>query len=109
MIPHLKTLCFGGNSFRVLPEFVVMFVKFHADSQSHDDGWGLAEEHWEQVVNMVLDTDAVDVDAQGDTAIAQAVGPAAELLYQFAKRGGCPRCPILSPPRRVERTNGGRV
>jgi hypothetical protein len=58
---------------------------------------------------MVLDTDAVDVDAQGDRAIAQAVGAAAELLHLLAKRGGCPRCPIPAPPRREERTNGGGV
>lgn len=92
MIPHLRTLCFRGNSFGVSPEFVVMYVKFHADPEAHDDGWGLAEAHWEQVVNMVLDTDAVEKDAQGDTAIVQAVGAAAEALHQYAERGGCPRC-----------------
>jgi hypothetical protein len=92
VIPHLKTLCFRGNSFRVPPEFVVMYVKFHADPEAHDDGWGLAEAHWEQVVSRVLNTDAVEEGAQGDTAIAQAVGAAAELLYQYAERGGCPWC-----------------
>ena len=92
MIPPLKTLCFRGNSFGVSPEFVVMYVKFHADPATHDDGWGLAEAHWEQVVSMVLDTDAVEEDAQGDTAMAQAVGAAAIALEVLARRGGCPRC-----------------
>ena len=92
MIPHLRTLCFRGNSFGVSPEFVVMYVKIHADPEARDDGWGLAEAHWEQVVNMALDTDAVEKDAQGHTAIVQAVGAAAIALEGFAERGGCPRC-----------------
>ena len=109
MIPHLKTLCFGGNRFGVSSELVVMYVKLHADSESHDDGWGVAEEHWEQVVNAVLNTDAVEADAQGGTAIAQAVSAAAELLYQLTKRGGCPRCPVSIPPRPDERVERERV
>ena len=109
MIPHLKTLCFGGNRFGVSPEFVVMYVKLHAGSESHDDGWGLAEEHWEQVVDLVLDTDAVEADAQGDTAIAQAVGAAAEALHELAELGGCPQCPVSTSSRPEERVKRERV
>ncbi len=109
MIPHLKTLCFDGNRFGVSSEFVMMYVKLHTDSESHDDSWGVAEEHWEQVVNTVLNTDAVEANAQGDTAIAQAVAAAAELLYQLTKRGGCPRCPVSIPPRSDERVERERV
>lgn len=108
MIPHLKTLCFNGNRFGVSSEFVVMYVQLHVGSESHD-GWGLAEEHWEQVVNMVLNTDAVEADAQGDTAIAQAVGAAAVLLHQFAERGECPRCPVSTSPQAEERIKRERV
>jgi hypothetical protein len=109
VIPHLKTLCFNGNRFDVSAEFVVMYVKFHADPESRDDGWGLAEEHWEQVVNMVLDTDAVEADAQGATAITQAVVAAARVLHQYAERGGCPKCPASIPPRPEERIQRERV
>jgi hypothetical protein len=109
VIPHLKTLCFGGNRFGVLPEFVVMYVKFHADSENHDEGWELAEEHWERVVNLVLNTDAVKADAQGDAAIEQAVGAAAELLHLLAKQGGCPQCPRLPPRGPEEPVKQGRV
>jgi hypothetical protein len=109
VIPHLKTLYFGGNRFGVSPEFVAMYVKLHVGSESHDDGWGLAEEHWEQVVNRVLDTDAVNRDAQGDTAIAQAVGATAKALHEFAELGGCPQCPVSTSSRPEERVKRERV
>ena len=40
MIPHLSTLCFGGNRFGVAPEFAETYVKIHACLGR--DGWGLA-------------------------------------------------------------------
>ena len=91
MIPHLRTLCLGGNRFGVPPEFAETYVKIHACPGR--DGWGPAEEHWEQVVDRVFDTDAVKLDAQGDTATVQAVAAAVELLDVFAKRGRCRSAP----------------
>lgn len=107
MIPHLSTLCFGGNRFGVAPEFAETYVKIHA-CPGHD-GWGLAEEHWEQVVDRVFNTDAVKPDAQGDMATLQAVAAAVELLDVFAKRGRCPQCPTSTLPRPGEHSGGGRV
>lgn len=95
MIPHLSTLCFGGNRFGVPPEFAETYVKIHACPGC--DGWEPAEEHWEQVVDRVFNTDAVRPDAQGDMATVQAVAAAVELLDVFAKRGRCPRCPASTP------------
>jgi stage V sporulation protein SpoVS len=108
VIPRLEALCFNGNRFGVSSEFVVMYVQFHVGSESHD-GWGLAEAHWEKVVNMVLDTDAVEADAQGDTAIAQAVGAAAVLLRKFAEQDGRPKCPVCTSSRAEERIKRERV
>lgn len=96
MIPHLKTLCFGGNRFGVPPEFAEKYVKMHA--YPGRDGWGAAEEHWERVVDRVFNTDAVKRDAQGDMATEQAVAAAVKLLDMFAKRGRCPQCPASAPP-----------
>jgi hypothetical protein len=104
VIPHLRTLCFGGNRFGVPPEFAETYVKIHACPGR--DGWGTAEEHWEQVVDRVFNTDAVKPDAQGDIATVQAVAAAVELLNMFAKRGQCPQCPVSTPPPPEE--HGGR-
>lgn len=104
MIPHLMTLCFGGNRFGVPTEFAETYVKIHA--RPGCDGWELAEEHWEQVVDRVLNTDAVKPDAQGDVATVQAVAAAVELLDMFAKRRRCPQCPASIPPPPREHDGG---
>jgi hypothetical protein len=64
----------------------------HRDSENYDKAWRAAQDHWEKVVNKVLDTDAIDPGANSDLAMTQAVNVAAELLNPFVQQGYCPQC-----------------
>lgn len=109
LIPHLKDLCYIKNRFDVRPAFAEGFVKIHQISERVDGPWRTAQEHWERVVERVLETDAVAHDADGDEAICQAVVAAAELLGQFLDRGRCPVCPTRTPQPRHQRDERERV
>jgi hypothetical protein len=101
-IPLLRDLCFPANGFGVATEFAELFVKLHRQPATGDDqAWRDAQQHWEDVVARVLNTDAVTVDAQGHDAMQQAVSAATVLLHRLAHRGRCPVCPTRPPtPRR---------
>lgn len=87
LIPHLRDLCFGKNAYGVAPDFPLRFVKLHGED------WRVAQDHWEQIVERVLDTDAVEAHASGKEAIRQAVTATVALLDQTELRRRCPLCP----------------
>jgi uncharacterized protein DUF6313 len=72
-------------------DFFIAYMKLHDGDPSR------AQDHWERVVQSVLATDAVDPDASGSRAIAQAVTASVTLLNRFATLGRCPRCPVPAP------------
>jgi hypothetical protein len=86
LIPRLEHLCFK-NSFNISAGFVERFVK------QHNEDWQLAEEHWENIVGRILNTDAVDVNASRKRAVHQAVAAAITLLEETLLRERCPICP----------------
>jgi hypothetical protein len=91
LIPLLRDLCFRKNKFPGVPEgFARSFISVHAED------WRIAQDHWERIVERVLDTDAVAPEADGEEAVRQAVAAAAELLARLAEGGRCPACPRLS-------------
>jgi hypothetical protein len=100
LIPRLEYLFFTRNNrYRVPPGFAERFVRIHRGSENDDEAWRSAQDHWEQVVGKVFDTDAVAPDANGETAMIQAVIAAAELLNVIAQRGYCPLCVMGRPNR----------
>jgi hypothetical protein len=86
VIPHLKDLLFAGCGYRVPPGFTTAFVTLH------DKDWGAAQGDWEQFVKLVLDSDVVDSDANGDRAMKQAVEGAAAFLVEPELWPWCPMC-----------------
>ncbi|MFU8875516.1 DUF6313 family protein [Micromonospora sp. SL4-19] len=86
LIPHLRDLCFSRNGHQVPEGFAHAFVKLHGED------WRAAQRHWEQIVELVLDTDAVDPESSGARAIRQAVTAAALLLDRTDLRNRCPLC-----------------
>jgi hypothetical protein len=87
LIPHLRDLCYRQNGYGSDPAFAEAFVK------AHDNDWREAQDHWERIVEKVLNTDAVDVMASGREAIAQAVTFAAIVLGTTDLKSVCPLCP----------------
>jgi tetratricopeptide (TPR) repeat protein len=74
-----------------------MFVKLHSND------WRLAQAHWEEIVERVLNSDAIESWATGERAVQQAVGAAVRLLVGPDLRGRCPVC--RRPPRtKIQRT-----
>ena len=92
MIPHLQDLCFRRNSFEVPDGFAQSFVKLHAED------WRTAQAHWEKIVELVLDTDAVERSVSGNRAVHQAVRAAAILLSRTDLCHKCPICRLPSGP-----------
>jgi hypothetical protein len=91
IIPRLEYLCFSKNSFNIKSGFVERFVK------QHNEDWGNAEKHWENIVALVLNTDAVDVNASRRRAMQQAVAATVVLLERTDLRERCPVCPSDQP------------
>jgi hypothetical protein len=103
LIPHLRDLVFQQNDWGVPADFVVAFLEMHGVSTSAPaesvKGWRTAQNHWEKVVALALDTDAVERYAQGKMAIQQAVVAAVQVLdVQRLRRGRCPICPVQVAP-----------
>lgn len=106
LIPLLRQLCFAKHQFSGVPTgFAQAFVQIHAED------WRTAQDHWEQVVALVLNTDAVDPDATGREAISQAVSNAAVALDGvMSTRRSCPMCSHVPAVRaRGERLERGRT
>jgi hypothetical protein len=95
LIPRLHDLCFTGNRFQVDPAFAEGFVKLHGGI------WEPAQDHWEQVVERILNSDAVPERASGRSAMAQAV-LAASIILTRTFAGRCPLCP--RPAAGIERS-----
>jgi hypothetical protein len=93
LIPHLRDLCFSKNGHRVPDGFAGGFVKLHAED------WRRAQAHWEQIVEQVLNTDAVDPEADGRRAMHQAVKAAADLLDSTDLKRRCPMCALSGQER----------
>ena len=81
-IPLLRDALNAQRAYDFPVDFAMYFVKLH------NDDWRMAQDHWERIVELVLDTDAVSPDATGDRAIRQAVRAAIVLLR------GLGRCPL---------------
>jgi hypothetical protein len=107
LIPHLRDLCYRQNGYGSDPAFAEEFVK------AHDDNWREAQDHWELIVEKVLNTDAVDRSASGRQAVAQAVRYAGIMLGTTGMKSRCPICPIAelsySEPRLSHSDRGGRA
>ena len=101
MIPHLRELCYQRNEYEVDPEFVEKFVNLHLGD------WRLAQSHWEVIVGMVLNTDAVRPDASGDEAIFQAISATEVLLTRTRLRKRCPVCPSATARQHSAHAKGG--
>lgn len=86
LIPRLSDLCFIQNSFNIQHSFAMSFVKLHGDN------WRQAEEHWERIVEKVLETDAVERNSSGREAIRQGVEASVHLLEGTELRSCCPLC-----------------
>jgi len=87
LIPLLDHLCWD-NPFGVNGNFAVGFVKLHKED------WTQAQDHWEIIVEKVLETDAVEKLATGDKAMRQAVTATVTLLETTELRSRCPLCRI---------------
>ncbi len=98
-IPPLKDLLYEQCGFTIPISFTSDFVNLHGDD------WVLAEREWENIVVLVLETDAVDIRASGSLAIRQAVEAAAAFLHDDEL---WPWCPICKRGTDVEEANGGR-
>jgi hypothetical protein len=85
-VPPLKDLQYEQCGYRVPAGFTLDFVALH-----HDD-WALAERDWEDIVALVLDTDAVHEHATGGAAVKQAVEAAAAFLSGEPEWPWCPIC-----------------
>jgi hypothetical protein len=73
-IPPLKDLLYEQCGYQVPVDFTPDFVNLHGQD------WDLAENDWERIIVLVLDTDAVGRRANGSEAIKQAVEAAATFL-----------------------------
>lgn len=85
-IPPLKDLQYEQCGYTVAATFTEDFVTLHHHN------WESAERDWEDIVALVLDTDAVSRWATGATAIKQAVEAAAAFLHDDAEWPWCPIC-----------------
>jgi hypothetical protein len=97
LIPPLRDLYFPQNGYDLPSGFAERFIKLHGQV------WSIAEDHWEQIVARVLNTDAVSKKASGLRAMRQAVYAAGDLLTNTALAGRCPICkPRATHGRRAE-------
>jgi hypothetical protein len=96
-IPPLKDLLYEQSGYTVAGRFTRDFVSLHGED------WVRAERDWEDIVALVLDTDAVDRRATGGRAIRQAVEAAAAFLMDD---GEWPWCPICKRGTGAERKEG---
>jgi hypothetical protein len=85
-IPPLKNFQYQESGFTVPADFTRAFVRLHGDN------WGAAERDWEDIVAVVLDTDAVAKWARGHDAIKQAVEAAAAFMMDDELWPWCPIC-----------------
>jgi len=74
------------SGFTVPAQFTPDFVGLH------DKDWAVAEQDWEVIVALVLDTDAVSARAYGWVAVKQAVEAAADFLVDDKLWPWCPIC-----------------
>lgn len=87
LIPQLRDLCVTRCGYNIPIIFGEAYVRLHGGN------WDRAQEHWEDVVARVLNTDAVEQNASGRRAMKQAVEAAAYLLIGPAYHDRCPLCP----------------
>ena len=85
-IPPLKDLLFRECGYAVPSDFTLDFVTLHGHN------WDAAERDWEDIVVLVLNSDAVDVRASGGQAIKQAVERAAAFMADDELWPWCPIC-----------------
>jgi hypothetical protein len=86
-IPRLESLFYAGHGQSVPADFAQHFVEIH------DREWGLAQRHWEIVVERSLNSDAVQRYAPPKVAMRQAVSAAASILSVATEEAGrCPEC-----------------
>ena len=86
LIPHLSHLLEEADGWRGHADFARLYLKLHGER------WDVAEQHWEIVVERVLNTDAVDAHASGRAAMGQAVRASVILLERLRAHGRCPIC-----------------
>ena len=86
LIPRLIGPAPGHGEGGASADFAAAFLALHAG----DDA--AAQNHWERIVERVLNTDAVDPRATGRKAMRQAVRATVILLERSDLRGRCPVC-----------------
>jgi hypothetical protein len=85
-IPPLHSFLYEECGYAVPPDFTVHYVILHGND------WRIAERDWEEIVALVLDTDAVERLASGGRAVRQAVEAAVEFLMEYELWPWCPIC-----------------
>src|SRR5689334_18346766 len=90
LIPLLGDLCFARNGFNVTPGFLEAFVRLHQSEAGAHEGWRLAQDHWERVVEHAQRTNVVSPTATGADAVMQAVTGVIVVLEPLAIRSRCP-------------------
>jgi tRNA(Glu) U13 pseudouridine synthase TruD len=86
LIPRLTKAVTGDDREWVSADFAAAFRALHGT----DDR--VAQNHWERIVERVLNTDAVEPNATGRKAMRQAVRATVVLLERSDLRGRCPVC-----------------
>lgn len=86
LIPHLRDLCFSRSGFEVPPGFAQAYVKVH------DNDWPRAQDHWEQIVELVLKSKEIDPRAPSARAMREAVAIGSALLHNTPLAERCPLC-----------------
>jgi hypothetical protein len=99
-IPPLKDLLYELCGYTVPVSFTADFVELHGDD------WVPAERDWEDIVALVLDTDAVDRRAGGAAAVKQAVEAGAAFLYDDELWPWCPICKRGTDAGREDKRDG---
>jgi hypothetical protein len=86
-IPRLESLFYAGHGQSVPANFAQHFVEIH------NRDWGVAQRHWEIVVERSLNSDAVERYAPPKVAMRQAVSTAATILTVATDEADrCPEC-----------------
>jgi hypothetical protein len=96
-LPTLRGLQYE-HGLRIPSDFVSRFISFH------NGDWDRAEAHWEELLRLVLDTDAISQQVSGRGAIEQAVEAAVIYLAAYdTQEQFCPLCRRGEQPRHTRR------
>lgn len=90
LIPRLIGPASADGQGWVSAEFAAAFLALHGGDEA------ATQNHWERIVERVLNTDAVAPRATGRKAMRQAVRATALLLERSDLRGRCPVCAMAA-------------